>query len=134
MHGGERIGANKNVNICSNICLPMAECKEHLQLPATYFGNCIISRLAAAKKSELLGENRILTAATVISSKIMEFKKQPFKDAEESLRKIIENFEMGKDIVLAPSSAKVGYCKADFGWGSLERPCSLSLDHLDLVL
>ncbi|GMJ07542.1 hypothetical protein HRI_004423400 [Hibiscus trionum] len=70
-----------------------------------------------SKKSELLGENGILVAATAIATEIMEFRKQPFKDAEESLRKIIENFEIVKDIVLAASSAKVGYYKADFGWG-----------------
>ncbi|KAK8602112.1 hypothetical protein V6N13_058234 [Hibiscus sabdariffa] len=94
-----------------------AECRKHLKLPATYFGNCITLRLAEAKKSELLGQKGILVAATAIGREIMEFQSQPFKDAEDSLPKIFEKFKMRKDIVLPTSSPKFKVYETDFGWG-----------------
>ncbi|MBA0722552.1 hypothetical protein Golax_003215 [Gossypium laxum] len=102
-----------------------AECRDHLKLPQTYFGNCIILRLASAKKSEVLGENGILVAATAIGREIMEFQKQPFKDAQESLLKIIEIFKMEEDLVRVGSSPKFESYKTDFGWGrprNIENP------------
>ncbi|TYJ29232.1 hypothetical protein E1A91_A06G057100v1 [Gossypium mustelinum] len=102
-----------------------SECRDHLKLRQTYFGNCIILRLASAKKSEVLGENGILVAATAIGREIMEFQKQPFKDAQESLLKIIEIFKMGEDLVRVGSSPKFGLYKTDFGWGrprNIENP------------
>ncbi|KAL4284442.1 hypothetical protein GQ457_16G004540 [Hibiscus cannabinus] len=68
----------------------LADCRAYLKVPETYFGNCLMLRLTSAKKTELLGENGILVAATAIGREIMEFQKQPFKDAEESLPKTIE--------------------------------------------
>ncbi|KAK8348098.1 hypothetical protein V6Z12_A06G060800 [Gossypium hirsutum] len=102
-----------------------SECRDHLNLRQTYFGNCIILRLASAKKSEVLGENGILVAATAIGREIMEFQKQPFKDAQESWLKIIEIFKMGEDLVRVGSSPKFGLYKTDFGWGrprNIENP------------
>ncbi|KAK8682987.1 hypothetical protein V6N13_039063 [Hibiscus sabdariffa] len=71
-----------------------AECRKHLKLPATYFGNCFTLCLAEAKKSELLGQKGILVAATAIGREIMEFQSQPFKDAEDSLPKIFKKLKM----------------------------------------
>ncbi|KAK8991261.1 hypothetical protein V6N11_062280 [Hibiscus sabdariffa] len=47
----------------------------------------------------------------------MEFQKQPFKDAEESLPKTIEKNKTEEDIVLLLSSPKFRLYDIDFGWG-----------------
>ncbi|XVE63640.1 hypothetical protein DITRI_Ditri07aG0036100 [Diplodiscus trichospermus] len=98
-----------------------ADCRDHLKFPATYFGNCLILRFAAAKKSELIGENGILVAATAIGREVMELVKEPFKGAETSLSKTIELFEMGKDVILLSGSANSAVYKADFGWGKARK-------------
>ncbi|GMI97640.1 hypothetical protein like AT1G03940 [Hibiscus trionum] len=95
----------------------LADCRAYLKVPETYFGNCLMLRLTSAKKSELLGENGILVAATAIETEIVEFQKQPFKDAEETLPKTIEKNKTAKDIVLLLSSPKFGLYEIDFGWG-----------------
>ncbi|XP_039023916.1 coumaroyl-CoA:anthocyanidin 3-O-glucoside-6''-O-coumaroyltransferase 1-like [Hibiscus syriacus] len=93
------------------------DCRGHLKLPETYFGNCVLLRMTAAKKSELLGENGILVAATVIGREIMEFQEQPFKDAETSWAKVVEIIKMIKDSIFVTSSPKFGVYTSDFGWG-----------------
>ncbi|XVE63641.1 hypothetical protein DITRI_Ditri07aG0036200 [Diplodiscus trichospermus] len=94
-----------------------ADCRDHLKLPRTYFGNCLILRFAAAKKSELVRENGILVATTAIAREVLELVKEPFKGAETSLSKTIELFEMGKDVILLSGSPKFGVYKTEFGWG-----------------
>ncbi|KAK8598409.1 hypothetical protein V6N13_094380 [Hibiscus sabdariffa] len=93
------------------------DCRGHLKLPETYFGNCVLLRMTAAKKSELLGENGILVAATAIGREIVEFQEQPFKDAEASWAKVVEIIKMIKDSVFVTSSPKFGVYTSDFGWG-----------------
>ncbi|GMI97025.1 hypothetical protein like AT1G03940 [Hibiscus trionum] len=93
------------------------DCRGHLKLPETYFGNCVLLRMTAAEKSELLGENGILVAATAIGREIMEFQEQPFKDAEPSWKKVVEIIKMIKDSVFVTSSPKFGVYTSDFGWG-----------------
>ncbi|KAE8735328.1 hypothetical protein F3Y22_tig00000340pilonHSYRG00222 [Hibiscus syriacus] len=94
-----------------------ADCRAHLNLPQTYFGNCLTLRLTSAKRSELLSENGFPVAAIAIEREITEFRKQPFKDATKSLLKTIEKNKTEKDIVLLVSSPKFGLYDTDFGWG-----------------
>ncbi|KAK8602113.1 hypothetical protein V6N13_058233 [Hibiscus sabdariffa] len=107
-----------------------ADCREHLKLPATYFGNCIISCLATAEKSELLGPRGILVAATAIGREILKFQEKPFKDVKESLPKIIETIERGNDIIFASASPKFGVYETDFGWGRPKKTEAVSMSSL----
>ncbi|GMI97641.1 hypothetical protein like AT1G03940 [Hibiscus trionum] len=111
-----RSSIDSDADVLSYFHFP-ADCRAYLKAPETYFGNCLMLRLTSAKKSELLGENGILVAATAIQTEIMEFQKHPFKDAEETLPKTIEKNKTEKDIVLLISSPKFGFYNADFGCG-----------------
>ncbi|KAL4283444.1 hypothetical protein GQ457_16G011200 [Hibiscus cannabinus] len=102
----------------------------HLKLPETYFGNCVLLRMTRAKKSELLGENGILVAATAIGKEIMEFQEEPFKDAEACWAKVVEVIKMLKDSVYVTSSPKFGVYSSDFGWG---RPRKIEFSNIAML-
>ncbi|XWS73005.1 hypothetical protein CRYUN_Cryun02cG0088700 [Craigia yunnanensis] len=122
VHGREWIRAIKDVNICGAdgdaVChfTFSADCRDHLKLPTTYFGNCISSRFAASKKSELIGENRILAAARAIGREVMELDKGPLKEAEKWSSRGAEIVKSGHRFITIAASPKLGFYSIDFGW------------------
>lgn len=106
----------------------LADCRERLKLPATYFGNCLEPRFVAAKKSELLEENEIAVAAMAIGREVMELNKfGPLKGAEKWLSKAEEIFKSGGHFITIAASPKLGVYEIDFGWG---RPRKTEVAHI----
>ncbi|MBA0625960.1 hypothetical protein Godav_003702 [Gossypium davidsonii] len=87
------------------------DCRGHLKLPATYFGNCTIARTVAVKRSALIGENGIVVAGKVIGREVMETYKGPLKGAER------EKFKSRHPPIMVSASPKFELYKVDFGWG-----------------
>ena len=101
-----------------------ADCRERLNLPATYFGNCVALSFAAAKRDELTGEKGAFMAAKAIGRRVMEVNKEPLNGAENWLSKLDEVFKLGNSVVSVVGSPKMGFNKIDFGWG---RPTKANL-------
>ncbi|KAG4140993.1 hypothetical protein ERO13_D06G051200v2 [Gossypium hirsutum] len=87
------------------------DCRGHLKLPATYFGNCTIARTVAVKRSALMGENGIVVAGKAIGREVMETYKGPLKGAER------EKFKSRHPPIMVSASPKFELYKVDFGWG-----------------
>ncbi|OMO57721.1 Transferase [Corchorus olitorius] len=97
----------------------VADCRQRLKLPTTYFGNCIALQYVAAKKSELItGEKGIAVAARAIGRQVMELEeKGPLNEAEKWLSRTGEIIKPGGLVTAVTSSPKLGAYKIDFGWG-----------------
>lgn len=105
-----------------------ADCRHHLKLPATYFGNCIGPRFAAAKKTELMKENGIIVAAKAIGRQVMELEEVgALREAEKWISKIREIVESGTNFISIAASPKFGVYEIDFGWG---RPRKTEVAHI----
>ncbi|TYH65571.1 hypothetical protein ES332_D06G064800v1 [Gossypium tomentosum] len=87
------------------------DCRGHLKLPATYFGNCTIARTVAVKRSALMGENGIVVAGKAIGREVMKTYKGPLKGAER------EKFKSRHPPIMVSASPKIELYKVDFGWG-----------------
>ncbi|XVF29438.1 hypothetical protein REPUB_Repub15cG0121000 [Reevesia pubescens] len=105
----------------------LADCRDRLKLPGTYFGNCLEPRFAAAKKSELVGENGILVAAKAMGKEVMELDKGALREAEKWLSKAEEIFKFGGHVITVAASPKLGVYGIDFGWG---RPTKTEVAHI----
>ncbi|XVF84347.1 hypothetical protein PTKIN_Ptkin17bG0029500 [Pterospermum kingtungense] len=106
----------------------LADCRDRLKLPATYFGNCLEPRFVAAKKSELLDENGVVVAAKAIGRQVMELKKLgPLKEAEKWLLKAEKIFKSGGPVITIAASPKLSVYGIDFGWG---RPRKTEVAHI----
>ncbi|KAJ4717359.1 putative Anthocyanin 5-aromatic acyltransferase [Melia azedarach] len=98
-----------------------ADCREQFDefpVPATYFGNCLALVLLSAKRSELMGENGIVFAATEIGRQIYELKKKgPLIGAEKWVSNLIKAVETGRAVMVSGSPRFHEY-ETDFGWGT----------------
>ncbi|KAE8705894.1 Detected protein of unknown function [Hibiscus syriacus] len=102
------------------------DCRRHLKLPATYFGNCTIARTVAAKRSELIGEDGFLAAAKAIGREVMEIDKGPLKGAETSP----DIFRTEHPPIMVSASPKFRLYGVDFGWGRPRKTEVASLGSL----
>ncbi|GLT34900.1 hypothetical protein SLA2020_093890 [Shorea laevis] len=105
----------------------MADCRDRLNLPATYFGNCLEPRFAEAKRDELVGENGVLVAVKSIGREVSELDKGALKGAEQWLSRTKEVFQSGAHTVSVAGSPKLLVYETDFGWG---RPKKAEVAHL----
>ena len=108
-----------------------ADCRALLQppLPATYFGNCLVSCFATTKTKELMGDNGFIVAAKTIGEAIQERlrkKEGVLKDAE----KWISEFETRKEdrIVGVAGSPRFAVYDIDFGLGKPKKSEVVSID------
>ncbi|KAL6330405.1 hypothetical protein AAG906_040335 [Vitis piasezkii] len=108
-----------------------ADCRALLQppLPATYFGNCLVSCFATTKTKELMGDNGFIIAAKTIGEAIQERlrkKEGVLKDAE----KWISEFETRKEdrIVGVAGSPRFAVYDIDFGLGKPKKSEVVSID------
>ncbi|GLT34902.1 hypothetical protein SLA2020_093910 [Shorea laevis] len=105
----------------------IADCRDRLNLPATYFGNCLEPRFAEAKRNELVGENGVLVAAKAIGREVSELDKGVLKGAEQWLSRAKEVFQSGVYTISVAGSPKLRVYETDFGWG---RPKKTEVAHL----
>ncbi|MED6189136.1 hypothetical protein PIB30_092877 [Stylosanthes scabra] len=88
-----------------------------LEIPSTYFGNCLVNGMAAIKKSELVGQNGIFEAAVAIGSKVREMQCEPYKCAETLKSIFSEVARVGHRMLRIAASPKLDVYETDFGWG-----------------
>jgi len=89
-------------------------------LTSTYFGNCLTSCMVAMKRSEIVGENGIVTAAKTIEREIRDFK-SALRKAENLMSDFKELEKLGKSVLVITSSPKLGVYQTDFGWGKPKK-------------
>ncbi|PPS19561.1 hypothetical protein GOBAR_AA01014 [Gossypium barbadense] len=105
-----------------------ADCRHHLKLPPTYFGNCIEPRFATAKKTELVKEKGVIVAAKAIGRQVMELEEVgALREAEKWLSKHKEILKPGTHFISIAASPKFGVYEIDFGWG---RPRKTEVAHI----
>ncbi|KAL1360975.1 hypothetical protein HN51_006353 [Arachis hypogaea] len=88
-----------------------------LEIPSTYFGNCLVNGIAAIKRSKLVGQNGIFEAAIAIGSKVREMQSEPYKCAERLKSIFSEVATIGHRMLRIASSPKLDVYETDFGWG-----------------
>ncbi|KAM7274867.1 hypothetical protein ACFE04_016733 [Oxalis oulophora] len=94
-----------------------ADCRNRFGtwIPLSYFGNCIVTSFAAAKRSELVEHNGLIVAARAIDKCIKALKDNSTKALENS----VEQQSLGSSLLLiVVGSSNVSHYKSDFGWGS----------------
>ncbi|KAK8597899.1 hypothetical protein V6N13_095293 [Hibiscus sabdariffa] len=100
------------------------DCRRHLKLPATYFGNCTIARTVAAKRSELIGEDGFVVAAKAIGREVVELEKRPLEGTGPDMSKTRH------PPIMVVSSPQFRLYDVDFGWGKPRKTEVASLGSL----
>ncbi|GMI97639.1 hypothetical protein like AT1G03940 [Hibiscus trionum] len=103
------------------------DCRRHLKLPATYFGNCAIARTVAAKRSELIGEDGFVVAAKAIGREVMELEKGALEGIGTARG---DKFKTGQVPIMVGSSPRFNLYEVDFGWGRPRKTEVASLGSL----
>ncbi|KAK8695226.1 hypothetical protein V6N13_000394 [Hibiscus sabdariffa] len=105
------------------------DCRRHLKLPATYFGNCVIARNVAAKRSELIGEDGFVVAAKAIGREVVELEKGPL----EGIGPEPDTSKTRHPPIMVVSSPQFRLYEVDFGWGRPRKTEVASLGWLVFV-
>lgn len=108
----------------------VADCRnrdEFLDVPVTYFGNCLAVCYVSAKKGELVGENGVVVAAKAIGNRVKELENGVLRGADKWMSNWNELSQMG-NLVTVSGSPKLRVYETDFGWG---RPRKSELVHID---
>ncbi|XLR21082.1 hypothetical protein S83_048994 [Arachis hypogaea] len=122
----------KSQDIVSNdddelyIC-PWLDCRNigELEIPSTYFGNCLVNGIVAFKRSKLVGQNGIFEAAVAIGSKVRELQSEPYKCAGT----FMSSFSKWSHRMLGiAGSPKLDVYETDFGWGKPKLSEVVQLD------
>ncbi|GLT60719.1 hypothetical protein SLA2020_334750 [Shorea laevis] len=104
-----------------------------LDYPDSYFGNCIGFARCMVIRRELLGEDGIIVAASVIGNKIKEVNKAILEGAEKWISDWVvfskSEKKKKKVHVMVVGSPKVDFYETDFGWGRPKKIEEISIDH-----
>ncbi|XP_010265764.1 PREDICTED: anthocyanin 5-aromatic acyltransferase-like [Nelumbo nucifera] len=105
------------------------DCRSRLDppLPATYFGNCIGTRIVNAERADLLRHDALAIAATLIDETTKRLENGVLDDAELWLSRLLSAGSSAPKIAVAGSN-RLGFYDADFGWG---RPKKVELTSND---
>ncbi|KAF6149274.1 hypothetical protein GIB67_026130 [Kingdonia uniflora] len=84
-------------------------------LPATYFGNCLISCVITIDKNDLVGEDGVVIAAEMIGKAIQTTCNKFLDDIEN----LLDNFSSlaSERLIGITGSPKLGLYDVNFGWG-----------------
>ncbi|XVF65656.1 hypothetical protein PTKIN_Ptkin09bG0266900 [Pterospermum kingtungense] len=104
-----------------------ADCRDRINLPTNYFGNCLQPCLVAAKRSELLGEYGVAAAAKAIGRAVAELDKGVLKEAEKWISRVRDVLINSKHVVSVAGSPNLRVYEKDFGWG---RPRKSEVAHI----
>ncbi|KAK9924922.1 hypothetical protein M0R45_033263 [Rubus argutus] len=96
-------------------------------IPATYFGNCIVGRVAVAETKGLLGEDGLIVAVTAISDAIKSLEKGVLDGAENWVSKFLD-FSLYDRIYSISGSHRFEVYDTDFGWGRPKKVEVISID------
>ncbi|XP_027927834.1 coumaroyl-CoA:anthocyanidin 3-O-glucoside-6''-O-coumaroyltransferase 1-like [Vigna unguiculata] len=118
------VGSEENKQDSDKLCYLMilvdSRDSPEFSLTSTYFGNCLTSCMVAMKRSEIVGENGIVTAAKTIEREIRDFK-SALRKAENLMSDFKELEKLGKSVLVITSSPKLGVYQTDFGWGKPKK-------------
>ncbi|KAM5581193.1 phenolic glucoside malonyltransferase 2 [Rosa sericea] len=96
-------------------------------IPATYFGNCIVGRVAVAETKGLLGEDGLVVAVNAITEAVRSLEKGVLDGAENWVSKFL-NFSLYDRIYSIAGSHRFEVYDTDFGWGRPKRVEVISID------
>ncbi|XP_062000397.1 phenolic glucoside malonyltransferase 2-like [Rosa rugosa] len=96
-------------------------------IPATYFGNCIVGRVAVAETKGLLGEDGLVVAVSAITEAVRSLEKGLLDGAENWVSKFLDFSLYGRTYSIAGSHRFEVY-DTDFGWGRPKRVDVISID------
>ncbi|KAL4385211.1 hypothetical protein GQ457_15G002750 [Hibiscus cannabinus] len=105
------------------------DCRNRLEfpVPTRYLGNCLKPAVVDVKRSELIGEDGIISAAKAIGKRIKEMERSGLKGQQHSQSTIVERIKTGR-LTAAAGSPKLQVYDTDFGWG---KPCKVELTHIE---
>ncbi|GMI99672.1 hypothetical protein like AT1G03940 [Hibiscus trionum] len=105
------------------------DCRNRLEfpVPTRYLGNCLKPGLVEVKRSDLIGENGIISAAKAIGKGIKEMERSGLRGQQHWQSTIVERIKTGR-LTAAAGSPKLHVYDTDFGWG---RPCKVELTHIE---
>ncbi|KAK7272342.1 hypothetical protein RJT34_28867 [Clitoria ternatea] len=100
----------------------LADCRDRpeFSLSSTYFGNCILFGLAKVKRSEVMGENAMVVAASAIERRIRELKSDAWTKAKALMSECREWWGKPSSVAVA-GSPKLAVYGTDFGWGKPKK-------------
>ncbi|PSR87732.1 Phenolic glucoside malonyltransferase [Actinidia chinensis var. chinensis] len=112
---------SKKVHLAFNI-----DCRARLDIPSTYFGNCITFRVLEADSDELIGENGVAIAVKAISDAIGGLNDGLLKGAEELISRLLSVQE--EKILSIAGSPRFEFYNTDFGWGRSRKVELISVE------
>lgn len=104
-----------------------ADCRDRLEfpVPTTYFGNCLAYIDAAAKMSELVGDNGFVVAGKAIVRGISKLKSRHLEGTEKWMEDMKNFLRTGRLLIVGGSPSFNDY-GTNFGWGRPKKLDSAS--------
>ncbi|XP_062029531.1 phenolic glucoside malonyltransferase 1-like [Rosa rugosa] len=97
-------------------------------IPATYFGNCIVGRVAIAETKGLLGEDGLVVALSAITEALKSLDKNGILNGAESWVSNFIDFSQYERVFSVAGSQRFEVYDTDFGWGRPKRTEVVSID------
>ncbi|XP_004306067.1 PREDICTED: phenolic glucoside malonyltransferase 1-like [Fragaria vesca subsp. vesca] len=101
-------------------------------IPATYFGNCIVGRVAVAETKGLLSEDGLVVAVNAITEALRSLEKGVLDGAEDWVSKFVD-FSLYDRIYSIAGSHRLEVYDTDFGWGRPKRVEVISIDRTGAI-
>ncbi|XP_050379969.1 malonyl-CoA:anthocyanidin 5-O-glucoside-6''-O-malonyltransferase-like [Argentina anserina] len=101
-------------------------------VPDTYFGNCIVGRVAVAETKGLTGDDGLVVAVKAINEALKSLDDGVFSGAELWVSKFLD-FSLYDKIYSIAGSQRFEVYGTDFGWGRPKKIELVSMDKTDAV-
>nr|XP_011468648.1 PREDICTED: malonyl-CoA:anthocyanidin 5-O-glucoside-6''-O-malonyltransferase-like [Fragaria vesca subsp. vesca] len=101
-------------------------------IPATYFGNCIVGRVAVAETKGLLSEDGLVVAVSAITEALRSLEKGVLDGAEDWVSNFLD-FSLYDRIYAIAGSHRFEVYDTDFGWGRPKRVEVISIDKTSAI-
>ncbi|PRQ53365.1 putative isoflavone-7-O-beta-glucoside 6''-O-malonyltransferase [Rosa chinensis] len=99
-------------------------------VPETYFGNCVVGRVAVAETKGLIGEDGLVVAVKAITEALRSLDDGVFNGAE--LWEFID-FSLYDKVYSIAGSQRFEVYGTDYGWGRPKKIELVSIDKTDAV-
>ncbi|KAK9924921.1 hypothetical protein M0R45_033262 [Rubus argutus] len=101
-------------------------------VPETYFGNCVVGRVAVAETKGLMGVDGLVVAVKAITEALRSLEHGVFNGAELWVSKFLD-FSLYDKIYSIAGSQRFEVYGTDFGWGRPKKIELVSIDKTDAV-
>lgn len=102
-------------------------------IPATYFGNCIVGRVAVAETKGLLGEDGLLVALSAITDALKSLDEKGMLNGAESWVSNFIDMSLFDRVFSVAGSPRFEVYEIDFGWGRPKRTAVVSIDRTGAI-